>query len=93
MKNLNKMTVANRDCCPGTGFFWVEFEDGSSLQCCLVAKQAGPGYKACVNTKDTGYYDGISRDCNEWAADEDGYTEHIERYLIEQARQAGLEIV
>ncbi|MEM4380336.1 MAG: hypothetical protein QXL01_06630 [Thermoplasmatales archaeon] len=94
---LNKLTVVNREYSLESGFFWVEFENGKSLQCCLNAVLDNDGalikYTPHVSIYDNGYYEGLSRDNNQWAACENGEANHIEEFLIEQARQCGLKIV
>ena len=94
---LNQLTVVSREYSLESGFFWVEFEDGRSLQLCLNAVLDNDGalikYTPHVSINDNGYYEGLSRDNNQWAADTDGNTGHIEEFLIEQARQCGLQIV
>lgn len=91
MKNLNKMNVANREYSLESGFFWVEFENGESLQCCLEVIDDTGSYKAEIKEDDNGFDEGLSRDCNRWAS-QCGW-DHINDFLLEQARQAGLEIV
>lgn len=101
MTNLNELAVTNRDYDLETGFFWVEFEDGKSLQCCLkAAKQDeqdlhdnGPQYLKQIEIDNNGFDEGLSYDCNAWAKDEDGEMGHVQDLLIEQARQYGIEIV
>ena len=94
---LNQLTVVSREYSLESGFFWVEFENGKSLQLCLNAELDNDGalvkYAPQVSIYDNGYYEGLSRDNNQWAADEYGGTEHIEEFLFEQARQCGLQIV
>ena len=91
MKNLNDMNVVNAEANIEYGFFFVEFEGGKSLQCCLVHN--GEGFEMKINSKDSGFDQGLSYDCNEWAAGEDGEIGHIEDFLLEQAREIGLQIV
>lgn len=98
MINLNELTVTNRDQDLETGFFWVEFENGKSLQCCLKEQyqdeqeifENGPIFLEQIELDNNGYNDGICLDVNAWAADEDG---EVNDFIIEQARKAGLEIV
>lgn len=98
--NLNDLNVVNRNYNLDTGFFWVEFENGKSLQCCLVQARRGddlveygPLYLGQVDINDNGFDYGLNGDNNQWAVSEDGEAEHIEDFLIEQARMCGLEIV
>lgn len=98
--NLNDLNVVNRDYDLDSGFFWVEFENGKSLQCCLVQARRGDDlaeygalYLGQVELDNNGFDDGLSYDNNAWAKDEDGEMGHINGFLIEQARMCGLEIV
>ena len=97
MTNLNELAVTKRDYDLESGFFWVEFENGESLQCCLkgIRDEDGDyvGYATQVEIGNSGFDAGLSWDCNQWAAGEDGEVGHIEDFLLEQARKAGLQIV
>lgn len=102
LNELNELNVVNREYNLETGFFWVEFENGKSLQCCLVEqhqtdeeryKSGRSIYLEQVDINDNGFDYGLSWDNNQWAVGEDGEAEHIEEFLIEQAKQAGLEII
>ena len=101
MTNLNDLKIVNRDYDVEAGFFWVEFDDGKSLQCCLVTKQddfdSEPYHTDEIEIGNSGYIDGLCGDCNNWAADysdsSGGEWGHIEDFLIEQARIIGIEIV
>ena len=92
MTNLNELAVTNRDYDLKLGFFWVEFENGESLQCCLkgIRDEDGDyvGYSAQVEIDNNGHDDGICADVNAWAKDAD-----VKDFLLEQARKAGLQIV
>lgn len=94
---LNALTVVSREYGLVSGFFWVEFENGKSLQCCLREAFSyygiHVGYEPQIDINDTGFNVGINWDNNQWAAGEYGEAEHIEEFLIEQAKQAGLEII
>ena len=94
MKNLE---IINRDFDLENGFFWVEFEGGNVLQCCLkgIYDENGlfQGFLEQVSAVDNGYSDGLCWDANEWAVSEDGEHGHIQDFLVEQAREIGLEIV
>lgn len=73
----------------------MEFESGKSLQCCL--KQAGNEddgfyFENAIEIDNNGFDEGLSMDNNEWAAI-DGEWGHIQDFLIEQAREFGLQIV
>lgn len=102
MTDLNEINVVNREYSLATGFFWVEFENGKSLQCCLKEQYQADGdryasgksiYLEQVDINDNGFDYGINWDNNQWAVGTDGKAEHIEEFLIEQARQCGLQIV
>lgn len=101
MKNLNELVVVNAEANVEHGFFFVEFDNGKSLQCCLkAAKQDeqdlhdnGPQYLNQIEIDNNGFDEGLSYDANEWAQDEDGEMGHVQDLLIEQARQYGIEIV
>lgn len=97
MKNINEMKIISRDYDLESGFFWVEFESGRSLQCCLkgIRDEDGQyaGYAEQIEIGNSGFDEGLSWECNELAAGEDGEAGHIEEFLIEQARKAGLQIV
>lgn len=89
---LNEIAITKRDYDLESGFFWVEFDNGESLQCCLkgIRDEDGNyvGYSAQVEIDNNGYDDGICADVNEWAKDAD-----VEDFLLEQARKVGLQIV
>lgn len=101
MINLNELTVTIREFDLGAGFFWVEFDNGESLQCCLKELRQdeqelyenGPIFLEQIELDNNGYNDGICLEVNAWAADEDGEMEHVNEFLIEQAREVGLEII
>lgn len=80
-----------------SGFFFVVFDDVNSLQCCLASRQddvdSGFYHIAAIDISNTGYSDGLCGDCNSWAITENGEWSHIEDFLIEQARQIGLDII
>ena len=91
MKNLNELAVLNAEANLEHGFFFVEFEGGKSLQCCLVHN--GEDYEMNIDSIDSGFDQGLSYDCNKWAKNEDGEIGHIEEFLFEQAKKSGLEII
>lgn len=101
MINLNALEVVSREYDLENGFFWVEFENGKSVQCCLKELRQGEQelyengtvYLEQVELDNNGCNDGTCGDVNAWAADEEGEMEHVNDFLIEQAREAGLEIV
>ena len=78
-------------------FFFVEFFNGRSLQCCLERENGGEDcdyyFIEQIEVGNSGHNEGASLDCNAWAADEDGSIDHVELFLIEQARMIGVEIV
>ena len=96
MTNLNELVIKNRESDTESGFFWIEFESGKSLQCCLVSKQDScddePYFVDAIETDNSGYNDGICGDVNEWASVNNEW-DHIEYFLIEQARKCGVSIV
>lgn len=93
MKNLNELKVINVESDLEYGFFWVEFEGSKSLQCCLVAAHhPEDGYLEQVHIWNNGYNDGICHDVNEWAVI-DGDWDHINDYLVNKARENGIQIV
>ncbi len=95
MKNLNELAIKNRETDLENGFFFVEFFDGRSLQYCLVSKLDDEElyFVEQIEVGNSGHNEGASLDCNAWAADEDGSLEHVELFLIDQARKIGVEIV
>lgn len=96
MNNLSNLTITNREFDLNTGFFWVEFENGKSLQCCLKQYgncEDGYYYAEEVEIDNNGFDEGLSLDNNEWAFNEDGEAGHVHDFLIEQAREVGLQIV
>ena len=91
--NLNELKVIDREYNLESGFFWVEFEDGGSLQCCLKAKHDGLGYEAQIDTNNTGFDQGLSWNNNKWASHDDSECEHIDDFLLEQAQKVGLQLI
>ena len=93
MKNLNIVKVEQDN---EIGFFFVEFDNGNSVQCCLKANpvEGGEfnGYANQVEIDNNGFGEGLSLDCNEWAINQFG-EEEVHDFLIEQAREAGIQIV
>lgn len=100
MTNLNELKVTNTEYSLESGFFWVEFENGKTLQLCLVETEQteeehfknGSIYQPKISASDNGFNWGVCADCNSWAVDDDEWG-HIEEFLLEKAREAGLEIV
>jgi hypothetical protein len=100
MKNLNDLKVTNIESNTEFGFFFVEFSNGKSLQCCLKALRQseeehfenGPIFLNQIEHDNSGFSDGLCADCNEWAV-VDGEWGHIIDFLIERARENGVQIV
>lgn len=101
---MQNLTVKNREADLEAGFFWVEFTNGQSLQCCLKELQQteeehdanGTIYLNQIEVGGNGHSEGICADVNGWAAqsdNEDDLWDEVELFLIEQARSAGVEIV
>lgn len=96
MKNLNELVVVNAEANVEHGFFFVEFENGKSLQCCLISagnEAEGFYYQPAISADNNGFDEGLSYECNAWAKDEDGEMGHINDYLVSKARENGLQIV
>ncbi|MBB1438389.1 hypothetical protein [Shewanella sp. SG41-4] len=99
MKNLNDLKVINVESNTESGFFHVEFSTGNSLQCCLKhLRQSedeffenGPIFLNQIEHDNSGFDDGLCADCNEWAF-VDGEKEHILEFLINRARENGVQI-
>lgn len=85
MKNL---TIVNADYNTEYGFFWVEFNNGKSIQCCLMSDDEG-GYLEQIDSNDYGAWEGCSADCNEWV---DGKFD-VEEVLFSEAKKIGLEVI
>lgn len=96
MTNLNELTVINAECDTTNGFFFVEFTNGKSLQCCLKSyrndEESEHYFLAQIDVDSSGYDDGLCGDCNDWAVI-DGEWSHIIDFLIDEARKVGVEIV
>ena len=92
MKTLNELKIVNTDYDLDLGFFWVEFENGKSLQCCLV-QDADFAYLPKINSNDTGSSEGLSSDNNEWALGEDQDFGEINDLLISEAKKLNIEII
>jgi hypothetical protein len=78
------------------GFFFVEFDNGLSVQCCLKAnKRIGGefcGYANQIEGDNSGFNEGISFDCNAWAIIKYGEDAVLD-FLVDAARKKGIEIV
>ena len=92
MKTLNELKIVNTAYDLDLGFFWVEFETGKSLQCCLV-QDDDFAYLPKINSNDTGSSEGLSSDNNEWAVGDDCDWGHINDLLISEAKKVGIEII
>lgn len=92
MKNLSELKIVNTDYDLESGFFWVEFQNGKSIQCCLV-QDDNSAFVARINSNDTGASEGLSSDNNEWALSDDCDWGHINDLLITEAKKLGIEIV
>ncbi len=100
MMNLNDLTVINAESDMENGFFFVEFSNGKSLQCCLkVLRQNeedffenGPIFLNQIEHDNSGFSYGVCGDCNEWAV-VDGEWGHILDFLVDTARTHGVQIV
>lgn len=75
------------------GFFWVEFDNDKSIQCCLIERKDGKGFRKAIDMNDNGYDWGMCEDVNRWAFNENGEGDHVLVFLLKQARKAGLQIV
>lgn len=100
---MQNLTVKNREADLETGFFFVEFTNGQSLQCCLKSLSQteeehfanGTIYLNQIEVGNSGHSEGICSDVNAWAAGDDDADawDSVELFLIEQARIAGVEVV
>lgn len=89
MKNL---VIVNVDFSQEYGFFFIEFANGKSVQCCLVEGARG-GYVKKINKDDCGSNEGLSYDNNEWAIGEDGDFSEINQMMFKEARKLGIKVV
>lgn len=93
--NLNKLTIAHTGYSIVDGFFWIKFDNGKTLQCCL-AKSKKSGFKRAVFKNGNGYNTGICADINAWAMDgknQEEVSENLLQFLIKNARKSGLRII
>ena len=93
MKTLNELKIVNTDYDLDLGFFWIEFENGKSLQCCLNQRKDLKGYKKEIDSNDNGSHWGLSGDNNEWALGEDQDFGEINNLLHREARKLGIKII
>lgn len=89
MKNLN---ITNVEYDLDNGFFWIEFDNKKSIQCCLMERRDGNGFKKSINFDDPGIVWGINADVNAWAAPDDDY-EFVYTTIKREARKAGVRII
>ena len=89
MKNLN---ITDVTCSLICGYFWVEFDNGRSIQCCLMKRKDGDGFEKAINFDDPGIAWGICADVNAWAAPDDDY-EFVYTTIKREARKAGVRII
>lgn len=96
MNELNRLSIKNSESNTEHGFYFVEFENGKSLQCCLVSSKKNDFEEQYFHNQieigNSGYSEGLCADCNEWAAKGDEWA-HIEEFLIEVARCDGVQII
>ena len=91
--NLNELNIKNIEFDLQNGFFWVEFEGTDrSLQCCLMERKDGKGFRKAIDSIDCAYDWGINGDVNKWAADAEGELGDVHKYLMKQARKIGLKV-
>ena len=93
MKTLSELKIVNTDFDLDTGFFWIEFENDKSLQCCLQLRKDEKGYKKSIKADDNGSSEGLSGDNNDWALDEENPNwVNINDLLHKEARKLGIKI-
>ncbi|MGL6121469.1 MAG: hypothetical protein ACRC1W_00225 [Shewanella sp.] len=91
--NLNSLKVVNSGAVVEDGYYFVEFEDGKILQCCLVASFDNSHFLNEVDCTNSGFTSGPCAECNEWAVGADGDWLHIDQFLIDKATADGVLIV
>lgn len=95
--DLNKLNITNVAYDTYYGFFWVEFDNQESLRCCLILRADGNGFRKAVYRDDNGHDWGNCADVNDWAKPTDceeyeSFNE-INKFLMKQARKAGLQVL
>lgn len=92
MTNLNELKITNREFDLDSGFFWVEFEGGKSLQCCV--HESSKPEKVVINESDCGHDWGICKDVNQWAVEE-GLADwwDVNQSLMSEAEKIGISII
>lgn len=87
MKNL---IITNTEFNTEYGFFFVEFSNGKSIQCCLIEKPRldgeFSGYEEKISHDDNGFDEGVCLDCNSWAIELYG-KDAVNSYLVEVSRK------
>lgn len=63
------------------GFFWVEFQDGKSLQVCLENDLGR--YLKTINLSDCGIDTGMCLDCNDWFFERNKGLVHYDQKIAE----------
>ena len=90
---MENLSVKNAEYDLEAGFFWVVFENGKSIQCCLTERADGNGFKKVINFADPAIEWGINADVNAWAVTADDNYEFIYAVLKREARKAGVRII
>lgn len=75
-----------------TGFAHVLTTDNLCIQCCLVQRKNGEGYKKAVDKNDSGINDGICGDVNKPAFKKYGEAE-CKKFLFSELRKIGVKIL
>lgn len=91
---LGNLKVTCREFDLDSGFFWVGFEGERYLLCCLERRgnlNDGFFFIPAVKANDCGYDEGICRDNNYWAFEDQ--TDYVREFIVKQAELAGLEII
>lgn len=90
---MRNLTIVNTEFNTEHGFFWVEFNNGKSIQCCLVARKDGNGCTKQIDRNDCGSNEGLSFDNNEWALNEDNDFAEINDLMFKEAKKLGIKII
>lgn len=85
--NLSNLNITNVECDFDYGLFWIEFSNKKSIQCCLMERKDGNGFKKAINFDDPGIVW-----VNAWAAPDDDY-EFVYTTIKREARKAGVRII
>ena len=89
---LSNLNITNVEYDLDNGFFWIEFDNEKSIQCCLMKRKDGDGFKKAINFDDPGVAWGICADVNAWAAPNGDY-EFVYTTIKHEARKAGVRII